>query len=400
MLKAKSETGAAGPSFDELRRRAAALVPVLRERAAEAEEIRRVPDSSIDDLHASGLFRMVQPARVGGSELPVRAMYELPAIIGQGCGSTAWVLANLASHHWMLAMWPPEAQEEIWGASPDDLIGSALIFPCGRARKVPGGYRLSGRWPFSSGIDPSVWNMIGALVHDEESGQTEQRIFILPQGDYRVLDTWHVTGLRGTGSKDVEVDDAFVPAYRTLATEALREGHHPGRTLNPGTLFRVPALSLFSFVTSGVLAGIARGALEHFIATTRTKVSNYTGKSLVDFTTLQARIAESAALIDAAEAVCLADCDEATRIVAEGGMPTLEQRARYRRDGAFGAKLCTDAVDLIFTGAGGTAIYEKNPLQRAFRDIHAANAHYMLNWDVNLPLYGRVALGLPADAAL
>jgi 3-hydroxy-9,10-secoandrosta-1,3,5(10)-triene-9,17-dione monooxygenase len=327
-------------------------------------------------------------------------MYELPAIVGRGCGSTAWVLANLASHHWMLAMWPPEAQEEIWGASPDRLVCSALIFPCGRARKVPGGYRLSGRWAFSSGIDAAAWNMIGALVHDEESGQTEQRIFILPQRDYRVLDTWHVSGLCGTGSKDVEVEDAFVPAHRTLAAEAMREGRHPGRALNPGVLYRLPALSLFPFVTAGVLAGIARGALDDFIAATRTRLGNYTGRSLADFTTLQARIAEAAALVDAAEAVSLGDCDEATRIVAEGGMPTLEQRARYLRDGAFAASLCTRAVDLLVTGTGGTAIYEKNPLQRAFRDIHAANAHYMLSWDVNLPLYGRVALGLPADVVL
>jgi 3-hydroxy-9,10-secoandrosta-1,3,5(10)-triene-9,17-dione monooxygenase len=400
MTRAETERAAAGPGFDELRRRAAALVPVLRERAVEAEALRRLPDATIADLHASGLFRMVQPARVGGSELPARAMYELPAIIARGCGSTAWVLANIASHHWMLAMWPPEAQEEVWGRSPDLLIGSALVFPCGRAREVQGGYRLDGRWPFSSGIDPSAWIMVGALVYDEESGQTGHRVFLLPQGDYQVIDTWHVAGLRGTGSKDVAIDDAFVPAHRTLAAEAMREGRHPGRALNPGVLFRLPALSLFSFVTAGVLAGIARGALEDFIATTRTRLSNYTGKGLVDFTTLQARIAEAAARVDAAEAVSLNDCDEATRIVAAGGMPTLEQRARYRRDGAFAAKLCTDAVDLLFTGAGGTAIYDKNPLQRAFRDIHAANAHYMLSWDVNLPPYGRVALGLPADMVL
>jgi 3-hydroxy-9,10-secoandrosta-1,3,5(10)-triene-9,17-dione monooxygenase len=389
-----------GPSFDELRRRATALIPVLRERAAESEALRRLPDATIDDLHRTGLFRMLQPARIGGSELPFRAICELCTIVARGCASTAWVLGNLASHHWMLAMWPPAAQDEIWGPSPDVLIASALIFPCGRARTVPGGYRLSGRWPFASGIDPAAWNMIGAVVHDEETGASENRIFILPQGDYRVLDTWHVTGLRGTGSPDIEADDVFVPAHRSLAAEAMREAAHPGRERHAGPLFRLPALSLFPFAIIGTLIGTAQGAVEQFVATTRTKHSNYTGKGLADFATLQERIAKAAALVDAAEAICLRDCDEAMGIAEAGGMPGLEERARYRRDAAVAARLCTEAVELIFTGAGGTAIYEKNPLQLAFRDIHAANAHYMLSWDVNLPMYGRVALGLPPDMPL
>src|SRR4029077_10706155 len=159
MPEAKTDARAAPPRFDELLARAEALIPVLRERAPHAEELRRLPDETIADLHSTGLFRMLQPARVGGSELPYRALFELTAVIGQGCGSTAWVLANLAAHHWLLAMWHPEAQDEIWGESPDSLISSTLIFARGRARRVEGGYRLSGRWPFSSGVDPSTWNM-------------------------------------------------------------------------------------------------------------------------------------------------------------------------------------------------------------------------------------------------
>ena len=182
----------APPSFEELRRRAEALVPRLRERAAKAEALRRLPDETVADLHRAGLFRMLQPARVGGSELPYTAMVELAAIIGSGCGSTAWVLNNLASHHWMLGYWPKEAQDEIWGPSPDTLIGSAFIFPGGRARKVEGGYRLSGRWPFSSGVDPSAWNMIGAVVPDEQTGASEHRVFLVPASDYSIIDTWYV----------------------------------------------------------------------------------------------------------------------------------------------------------------------------------------------------------------
>jgi 3-hydroxy-9,10-secoandrosta-1,3,5(10)-triene-9,17-dione monooxygenase len=399
MPQAKTQRGEP-PRFEELQARAEALVPTLRERAPRAEQIRRLPDETIADLHASGLFRMLQPARVGGSELPFRALFELTAVIGEGCGSTAWVLGNLAAHHWLLGMWHPEAQEEIWGQSPDSLISSALAFARGRARRVEGGYRLSGRWPFSSGIDPSAWNIFGAIVSDEETGQSEARMFLVPASDYTIIDTWQVIGLAGTGSNDVEVTDIFVPAYRTLSTERIRGGPNRGSELNPGTLYKLPAVSLFAFAVAGVSLGIARGAIRHFAETTRTRRSAYTGRSLADFTNIQVHLAEAAALADAAEAIVLRDCDEATRITEAGVVPSIEQRARYRRNGAFAATLCTKGVDLLFAATGGNAIYEMNPIQRAFRDVHAANAHYMLNWDINGAVYGRVALGLPPDAPL
>ena len=399
MPQAKTQRGEP-PRFEELQARAEALVPVLRERAPRAEKLHRLPDETIADLHASGLFRVLQPVRVGGSELPYRALFELTAVIGQGCGSTAWVLGNLAAHHWLLGMWHPEAQEEIWGQSPDSLISSALAFARGRARRVEGGYRLSGRWPFSSGIDPSTWNIFGAIVNDEETGQSEPRMFLVPASDYTIIDTWQVIGLAGTGSNDVEVVDVFVPAYRTLSTERIRGGPNRGSELNPGTLYKLPAVSLFAFAVAGVSLGIARGAIQNFIETTRTRRSAYTGRNIADFTNMQVHLAEAAALADAAEASVLHDCDEATRITEAGVVPSIEQRARYRRDGAFAATLCTRAVDLLFAATGGNAIYESNPIQRAFRDVHAANAHYMLNWDVNGAIYGRVALGLPPDAPL
>jgi 3-hydroxy-9,10-secoandrosta-1,3,5(10)-triene-9,17-dione monooxygenase len=400
MPQAKIDQQAPPPRFDELLARAEALIPVLRERAPRAEQLRRLPDETIADLHSSGLFRILQPARVGGGELPFRALFELTAVIGQGCGSTAWVLGNLAAHHWLLGMWHPEAQEEIWGQSPDSLISSALAFARGRAQRVEGGYRLSGRWPFSSGIDPSAWNIFGAVVSDEETGQSEARMFLVPACDYTIIDTWQVIGLAGTGSNDVEVANIFVPAYRTLSTERIRGGPNRGSELNPGTLYKLPAVSLFAFAVAGVSLGIARGAIRHFAETTRTRRSAYTGRSLADFTNIQVHLAEAAALADAAEAIVLRDCDEATRITEAGVVPSIEQRARYRRNGAFAATLCTKAVDLLFAATGGNAIYEMNPIQRAFRDVHAANAHYMLNWDINGAVYGRVALGLPPDAPL
>lgn len=388
------------PGFPELMARAQALVPVLRERAAKAEELRQLPEETIDDLQRSGLFRILQPKRVGGSELPFRTMVELVSTIGRGDGSTAWVLANLAAHHWLLGMFPKQAQDEIWGQSPDNLIGSALIFPRGRAQKVTGGYRLTGRWPFSSGVDPAAWNMIGAIVQDQEAGTNEPRIFVLPASDYTIIDTWHVIGLAGTGSKDVTVEDVFVPEDRTMAVGQITGGPNPGSLVNPSVLYQLPAISLFAFCIAGVSLGIAQGAVDWFTETMRTRTSYYTGRTLADFVTVQGHLAEASAIADAAQAVLLGDCDEATRIVGEGRVPSLEQRARYRRDGAYAATMCTRAVDVLFRATGGGAIYARNPLQRAFRDVHAANAHYVLNWDINGAMYGRVALGLPPDATL
>jgi 3-hydroxy-9,10-secoandrosta-1,3,5(10)-triene-9,17-dione monooxygenase len=400
MAEAKSKNPGGPPDLPELLARAEALVPVLRERAVHTEELRRLPDETIEDLHRSGLFRILQPKRVGGSELPFRSIVELVSIIGKGDGSTAWVLANLAAHHWMLAMFPKRAQDEVWGPSPDNLIGSALTFPRGRAHRVDGGFRLSGRWPFSSGVDPSSWNLLGAITQDEEAGTTEPRLFLLPASDYTIIDTWHVIGLAGTGSKDVAVNDIFVPEYRSLAMSQITGGRNPGTEVNPAVLYRLPAVSLFAFCIAAVSLGIAQGAIDYFAETTRTRTSYYTGRNLADFVTLQIHLAEASALVDMAQAVMLLDCDEATRIVAEGGVPSLEQRARYRRDGAYAATICTRAVDALFRATGGGGIYARNPLQRMFRDIHAANAHYVLNWDINGAMFGRVLLGLSPDAML
>jgi len=389
------------PSFEMLKARARALVPSLRARAVDCEELRRIPDESIAELHKSGLFRMLQPKRVGGSELPYRALVELGAILAEGCGSTSWVVANLASHHWMLAMWPEQAQDEVWGESPDHLVGSALVFPSGKATAVTDGYVLNGRWPFSSGVDPSRWNFVGGIVHDAKDKPIEQRCFLVGAGDYRIIDTWYAAGLRGTGSKDIEMKDVFVPAHRTLPLSALvGGGTAPGCAINPAPLYKLPVLGLFAFVVSGVSLGLARGAVGDFTQQMHARIATYSGRRLADLANLQLKIGEASALADTAEALMLKGCDEAMAITEDGVPPTIEQKARWRRDGAYAASLCTDAVNMLFAATGGGGVYLNQPIQRAFRDAHAANAHYALSWDVNGTQWGRIALGLPAEAVV
>jgi 3-hydroxy-9,10-secoandrosta-1,3,5(10)-triene-9,17-dione monooxygenase len=378
--------------------RARALVPRLKERAAHADELRRCPEESILELNESGLMRVLQPRRVGGSELPwVVVLIDIGSELARGCGSTAWNWANYAVHHWMLAFWPVRCQDEVWGADPAALIASSMVFPAGKAKRVPGGYRLSGRWPFSSGVDPATWNMVGGIVSGE--GETgEYRMFLLPRVDYRVIDNWYVIGLRGTGSKDVEAADVFVPEHRTLGVEATRGGsNHPGAAANPAPLFRIPIFATFPYMLTGIALGIAQGAYESAIEGLRGRVARYSGKSLADMTAVQIKIAEAAACIDTARRVMRDHCQNAQTLAERGEVPDLLTKATWRRDGAFSAELCERAVDVLFKAGGGGALLDGHPLQRAFRDVHAATAHISMIWEPQATTFGRVALGLPCD---
>ncbi|MBV8537304.1 MAG: acyl-CoA dehydrogenase [Alphaproteobacteria bacterium] len=390
-----------GPSFAELVARAEALVPVLAERAPKAEALRHIPDETVADLHRTGLFRAFQPKGVGGSELDYGAFVDLCSILGRACGSTSWVYANLAVHHLMIGMWPAKAQDEIWGPSPDTLVGSSLVFPAGRAQRVEGGYRVSGRWPFSSGVDPCTWLMVGAMVApDGKKSTPEARMFLVPQPEYGVIDTWHVAGLRGTGSKDVEVKDVFVPEHRTLAMDDTKGGPTPGSARNPGVLFRLPLMALFQYCITSPILGMAQGAVQGFIAKTRTRAASYTGAKVAELATIQVRLAEAAALVDSAELLMRNACAEAHRITEAGGVPTMEQKVRYRRDAAFSVQQCVRAVDLIMEVYGGGGLYDHQPIQRAWRDVHAGAAHISFAFDAVGATYGKVMLGLGVDNPL
>ena len=379
---------------------AMALVPALRARAAETERLRRLPDATIADLHAAGLFRLYRPARYGGVEAPIRNFVTIGAILGRGCGSTSWVYNNLVVHNWMLGYWPEAAQDLVWKSSPNAVIGSSFVFPAGRAEKIADGYRLSGRWPFSSGVDASDWMMLAANVAPGKGGPPEPYFFLVPRGECRVIDNWHAMGLAGTGSKDVAVDGAIVPEHLALAVIHGKGGTHPGSAANPGALYRLAWYALFGFVNGATALGIAQGAVEEFTAAARARIATASGRHIADFATMQLRIAEAATLVDAAESIMLKDCDEAMSIAAAGGAASDAEKTRWRRDGAFAVRMSVRAIDLLFAGAGGSAIAENHPLQRALRDAHAAQGHIGLNWDVNGTMYGRVALGLDPEFPL
>src|SRR6201990_1393247 len=284
--------------------RAKALIPQLRERAARTEELRRLPPETERDLHDAGLFRIVPPKRVGGYELGYVALVDCADAIGQADASVAWNFANLASHHWMLGMFDRRAQDEVWNKDANALIASSFIFPAGRAHKVDGGYVLRGSWPFSSGVESCEWNMLASVVSsDDEADGIQYRIFLLNKKDYKVKDTWNAVGLRGTGSNDVEVADAFVAEPMSISVSDLAGGPTPGSTVNPNALYALPVFSLFPYVLSGVALGNAQACLDDYIEIARHRASTYNRAKLGDLQSTQIKIAEASAKIDAARMI-------------------------------------------------------------------------------------------------
>ena len=378
--------------------RARALIPRLRDRASKTEELRRLPPETERELHESGLFRIVQPKRVGGSEFDYVALVDCADAIGQADASVAWNFANLASHHWMLGMFDKHAQDLVWSKDANALIASSFIFPAGRARKVDGGYVLSGNWPFSSGVDSCEWNMLASVVSsDDEADGIEYRIFLVNKSDYKILDTWNATGLRGTGSNDVEVKDAFVAEPMTLAVSDLDGGPTPGSAVNPNALYALPVFSLFPYVLSGVALGNAQACLDDYVEIARHRASTYNRAKIGDLQSTQIKIAEASAKIDAARLIMRSTCIEAMADARRGYVPDIAGKTKSRRDGAFAVNLCTEAVSLLFAASGARGLFTTGVLQRQFRDAHAINSHIAFNFDAAGTNYGRVALGLPSE---
>jgi 3-hydroxy-9,10-secoandrosta-1,3,5(10)-triene-9,17-dione monooxygenase len=385
-------------TYDELWGRAQALLPKLKERAARAEELRRIPEETLRDFHDAQLLRIHQPRRVGGAELEFAAIVTFGALLARACASSSWNFINFVSHHLMLGMFPPQAQDEVWGRSPDALIASSFVFPAAKARKVADGYVISGRWPFSSGVDPSEWNMLAGLAFLDDNAPPEQRVFLLHRSQYQVIDTWFAGGLRGTGSNDVQATEQFVPEHMTLAVADTKGGPTPGSAVNPGALFQMPVFALFPYMLSGVALGIAEGLIEEF-SSMRNRTGKMTGARIAEIQSTQMRLGEATAYARASRRVQEANCREAQLAIASGSVPDIRAKARYRLEGAYAVEWAVRAVDLMFGLSGAAGLYESGHAARAFRDAHAVKQHFSFNTDIASTTYGRVALGLPSDNA-
>jgi 3-hydroxy-9,10-secoandrosta-1,3,5(10)-triene-9,17-dione monooxygenase len=370
------------------------LVPVLRERAARCEELRRLPDETFHDFRAAGFFRIFQPRRYGGYELD----YGLPQIelareIGRGCGSSAWVLTVMACHSWIIGMFPERAQDEVWGEAPEAVAVTATFPEEARVEPADGGIRLWGRWKFSSGVDHADWALIGAPAKGADGG-FELLWTLVPRRDFEIIDTWFAGGLRGTGSKDVAMNGAFIPDHRIVTHSLLAQGQGPGAAINRKHIYRLQMFSIYPYNICAPALGIARGVIESYTERVRNQGRNAFGVRAAEAEINQLKVSEAAVMIDAAETLLRRNARELNDLARAGIPLPLENRVRYRRDLSYAALQCMRAVDLIHYIGGAHALFEDNPIQRAFRDVHAVNAQIGLRWDIGALAYGRLALGL------
>ena len=381
--------------YDEAMRRARGMVPILSERAQRAEDARMLIRDNEQLLHESGLFRFHQPKLFGGMELDFVAVVDIPAELARGCASTAWSVGNVACHHWILGYYEPQTQREVWDANPDALIASSIALAAGRGRKAPGGFIVNGRWPFSSAVDNSDWNMLAVTIYDDEGkAPVDWRLCLVPKSDYEIIDTWYAMGMAATGSKDVAVGELFVPERRALALLRCRGGReHPGAALNPGPLFAIPLVAASSHPLAPAALGAAEGALELFLAAMAKRSGTYTGARVAEFQAVQIKVARARCLIDSARDLLRQSAVEFQAAAERNEVLDLATKLRFRAHSAFAVGQAREAVETLWSCYGAQGLYTHDPLQRHLRDVLAINQHFSFNFDIAGSAFGLHALG-------
>lgn len=361
--------------------------PVLDAVVERAEEIRalgpaneslgRLDDQTAKVLRETGAIRMLQPKKYGGLELHPREFAETVMEIAACDGSTGWVTGVVGVHPWEMAMADPRVQEEIWGEDPDTWIASPYA-PMGLLRPVDGGYVFNGHWQFSSGTDHCDWIFLGAFLADEKGERLNpprSMHVILPRADYEIVDdSWDVVGLRGTGSKDVVVEDAFVPAHRVVDYAKVVDGSLAAEAGLTNPMYRLPFSAAFPLGITASVIGICEGALAHHLAYQRDRVQ-ITGTAVRDDPYVLYAVSEAAAEIAASRAALLDNISSLYDTVAAGGRVDFDRRAVGRRTQARAAWRAVRAVDEIVARSGGNAMRMSNPIQRFWRDAHTGLAH-------------------------
>jgi 3-hydroxy-9,10-secoandrosta-1,3,5(10)-triene-9,17-dione monooxygenase len=394
------------PAIDALRRAG----PELKNQAAVCADERRLSETTVKILKETGAMRLIQPARYGGLEADPRSFVEAMMVAAHYDGAAGWVLGVVGVHNWHIGLYADSVQQEVWGDDPDTWISSSYNY-VGKATRVEGGYRLTGRWGFSSGCEHAQWVFVGGVVFDENDQPQEMRHFLLPRRDYEIIDVWNVAGLCGSGSNDIKVSDAFVPDQHSMSWPDLQAHRCPGIEVNRSPLFRVPWGSMFLNAVTAPLVGMARGMLDESVTMVKQRVAGYVppgptagafdAKRMWPAVTM-AKLAEVSAEIDAARVQMLDNLGDVYECVQAASGPNdplgaaavpLEIRARTRRDQVMAAKRATDSANIIFSLAGGRGLSLKSPVQRLWRDTQAGSHHVVNGSDQALTGYGAFLMG-------
>ena len=390
-------TSAPRPSIAELVARASDIRAFVRGEAEQTEASRQVSKEAVDRMRAAGLCRIMTPAIYGGYEYGFDAATEVAAAIGAGCGSAGWVFSLCAAHQWLAATFPKQAQDEYW--SEPDVVASGSYAPVGKVAMAAGGYRLSGNWSFTSGCDHAQWLFLGGMIPPAGEGlPPKPAFFLVPRADVSFEDNWFTMGLAGTGSKNTVASDIFVPAHRVVQVADLVAGTTPGAGIHANPMYRQAMLAVIPFTLVAPILGVAEGALADFVEmakvrTTRGAVAGGNNR-MAEFATVQSRVAEAAGSIEAARLSIMHALQKASAAAEAGTQADLDLRLSNRLSQSFSMRLLVQAVDALFLASGGQGIFTGKPIQRAWRDAHAAGVHVSMNWDAVSTMYGQHALGL------
>ena len=374
--------------------RAKDMIPYLSEMARETQNQRAIPKEIVAKMHEAGLFRVLQPKRWGGYQMHPNVFFDVQLALAEGCMSTAWIYGVIAVHNWQIALFDLKAQEDVWSDDTSVLIASSYM-PVGKVEPVDGGFKFSGRWAFSSGIDHCDWVFLGGVVPPTESNPNpDYRTFLVPRSDFEVVDTWHVFGLQGTGSKDVVVKDAFVPDYRTHSSLDGFMGTNPGIDSKTVPLYKIPFGQLFPRAVSSSSIGATQGAINAYRAVASKRVGSNTGSKTAEDPHSQMAVSRAQALVDQLKQRLFSIFDDLMEHAEADKAANMNNRIQYRYEAAAVPDACLAEVLEMQKNIGGRGIFLDSALQRFALDIlagrnHVANNPYQFgkNW-------GGVQLGL------
>ena len=374
------------------------LLPALRARREETRGNRTVLPEIREMVRESGVARILQPPAYAGAGGPLRDVVDAVSEVGAACGSTGWAVVQYVVHPFMVAQWPREAQDEVWGDDPKNLVAGILIQSLGRYERARGGYRVSGRWPFVTGVDTCDWCIVSGY-EEGRAGQHESHLhFLIRREEIEILDTWHALGLRGSGTNDVRLQEFFVPAHRALSMEVLRGGESPGGHWRETPLYLLPSYPIFGCGISSGAVGIALELVAEYNEIARKKGSIMAEKGVATFASQHIRFAEAKAAVDCARQLLRFAGDEISAIVREEGrVPNLEERARCRALATYAGNTAMDAARAVWDLSGAASVYSKSSLGNLYTDMMVANQHFTQNKDVNYTTYGRILYGLDID---
>jgi len=351
------------------------LIPVLQQRAPEAEKQGALHAETLRDFQEAGFFKIVQPARWGGYELDPGVFFDVQMAVAEGDMSAAWVLGVVAIHNWQMALFDDRAAQDVWGKDNTVLISSSYM-PVGKVTRVEGGFKFSGRWGFSSGSKHCDWAFLGAMVPPLNAGDPpDMRTFLLPRADYQIVDNWDVYGLKATGSHDVVVSDVFVPEYRTHKAADGFMMNSPGNAVNTAPLFKIPFGQIFVRAVSTAAIGALQGAVNGYVDVTSQRVGLNDGKKTSSDPTAQLAVADAARYADELRLVLHRNFDRLMDAARGGPALTMGERIRMRYESALVVQKCVEGADLLMNCCGGLALFASHPVRRPWLDIHAGRGH-------------------------